>query len=116
MMNPRDSQEQPASTDRRTRTVVAVIAVALAVAALMGIVALRGPDAEQAAIHGLPPHERRVLYEQTLCTLTSTCTSARRSAGLDDFCRRQARFVVKFPECDTACASLAGKFRDVPTR
>jgi hypothetical protein len=109
-------QEQLPSPDRRTRTVVAVIAVALAVAGLMVIVGLRGPDREQAAIRELPPQERRVLYEQTLHTLTSTCASARRSTGLDDFCRRQAKFVVKFSECDAACASVANKFRDVPTR
>jgi hypothetical protein len=114
-------QSQSRSQDRhrlegRTRTVVAIAAGVIAATGLAAIVWLRGPDREQAAIGGLAPQERRALYERTLSTLQSTCASSKGSTGLDDFCRDQAEFIVKFPECNASCAALAGKFRGIPTR
>jgi hypothetical protein len=102
--------------DRRKRTFTGVGAVAIAIACLVVVVWLRGPDQESVAIRSLPEHERRALYDRTLGTLESSCSPSRRRKGLDDFCRTQAEFVVKFPECDARCASLAAKFRSTPTR
>lgn len=55
----------------------------------------------------LPEPERRALYERTLHALTSTCQATPRSSGLEDFCREQAQFVLRFPECDASCRALS---------
>jgi hypothetical protein len=53
--------------------------------------------------------ERHALYERTLQTLQSpSCDPARN--GLKDYCRQQAEFIIKFPECDAACGELAKRF------
>jgi hypothetical protein len=82
---------------------------------LAATVWLHASDPERTALQRMPLDERQALYERTMRTLESTCAPANRPA-LIDFCRTQAEFVAKFPECDAACASLARKFRPQPTR
>jgi hypothetical protein len=98
------------------RNVFAITAMAIAVAGFVAIVWFRGSDQEQTAIRRLPDSDRRALYERTMRTLQSTCVAPERTRGLDDFCRGQAEFILKFSECDAPCVSLAGKFRPNPTR
>lgn len=63
----------------------------------------------------LPPSERRALYERTLETLRTTCSQAR-GPELADYCRQQADFVKRFPECDSECRELAARFAPRPSR
>ena len=73
---------------------------------------------EQRAVRALPAPERRALYERTLVTLNSPpCNSQKSGKGLRDFCRKQAEFIVEFPECDRPCAEQAkGILLDNPAR
>jgi hypothetical protein len=103
-----------AKTERRKT--IAAAALLLSVAAVVAVLSLKGPDAETKAITALSEAERRALYERILRTLETTCDQAKRPHGLDDFCKEQAEFIVKFPECDAACASRAARFRPLPAR
>jgi hypothetical protein len=103
-----------AKTERKKT--IAATALLLTVAAVIAVLSLRGPDSETKAIGTLSATERRALYERTLQTLETTCDRTKRPHGLDDFCREQAEFVVKFPECDAACSQRAAQFRPLPAR
>jgi hypothetical protein len=103
----------PAPSKRKT---VAFVAIGIVIAATVTILWLWNSDAERKAILNLPPSERRALYERTLRTLETTCNPQGRARGLDDFCRNQAEFIVRFPECDAACASVAEPHRSAPSR
>lgn len=83
---------------------------------IMAVVLIWSQTAEQRAIRHLPASERKALYERTLSTLRSPCSSSQRSNGLADFCRDQARFVLEFPECDTPCNVLAKQYLNAPSK
>lgn len=95
---------------------IAGAALVVTVLAVSTVLWLHGPDAETKAIGALSADERRTLYERTLRTLETTCDRTHRPRGLDDYCREQAEFVVKFPECDTGCEERAAGFRPLPAR
>ena len=103
----------PAPSKRRA---VAFVAIGITCAATFALLWLWNPDAERDAIVKLPEPERRALYERTLRTLETTCRSNGRASGLADFCRGQAEFILRFRECDAACASVAELHRSVPAR
>jgi hypothetical protein len=63
--------------------------------------------AERRAVRNLPLEERGALYHTTLGTLRGPCGASQPSDGLDAFCRKQAEFIVEFPECDGTCMALA---------
>jgi hypothetical protein len=107
--------EMLAAKTERKKTIVGA-ALLLATATVVAVVSLRGPDAETKAIKALSEPERRALFGRTLRTLETTCDQTKRPRGLDDFCREQAEFVLKFPECDAACSRRAAQFRPLPTR
>jgi hypothetical protein len=77
---------------------------------------LFGADTERRAVRRLPEGERRALFERTLRTLETSCARAKRSRGLDDYCREQAEFLLNFPECDAACRAVSLEFSGLPTR
>ena len=60
--------------------------------------------AERRAIRSLPPTERSALFEHTMRGFEDLCMPPRN--GLEQHCRRQASFLVNFPECDEHCLSL----------
>lgn len=60
--------------------------------------------AERRAVRALPPDERGALFEQTMRGFQDLCVPPR--TGLEQHCRRQAAFLVNFPECDEPCLSL----------
>ncbi len=72
-------------------------------------------QSEQRAIQALPEAERQGLHRRTLEDLTSVC-AATHSSDLDQYCERQARFILHFPECDDACRQLAHRQLGTPTR
>jgi hypothetical protein len=71
--------------------------------------------AEERAIRGLPEAERVELYRRTQEDLRTLCEPVR-AARLDDHCRSQASFIVKFPECDDTCRKLATRQLESATR
>jgi hypothetical protein len=60
--------------------------------------------AERRAVRALPPAERATIFAQTLHEFADLCAPSR--PGLEQHCRRQASFLVNFPECDEHCQSL----------
>jgi len=105
---------QPFATISKKPLLVAGILLALAL--LLAVWWWWGGRAERVAIADLDPQERAALYQRTLQNLRSTCEPPERPRGLDDYCRRQADFILKFPECDSACRSLANRQSNQPSR
>jgi hypothetical protein len=103
------------SARQRSRHIAAIVAL-LAVFVGLVLVWSANQRSQRRAVEGLPQAERRELYERTLRTLQSPSCDPQRSKGLDDYCREQADFIVQFPECDAACAELANRHRQRPTR
>jgi cytochrome b pre-mRNA-processing protein 3 len=60
---------------------------------------------EQQVIRELPAAQRHALYERTFETLSTVCVKPG-DPMLQDYCRSQAAFIVRFPECDDACRAL----------
>ena len=99
----------------RLRVASLVALLAAGVTAVTAVWVWNG-QAEQRAILRLPEGARRALYERTLQTLQSSCKLDEGVGDLDDFCRSQAEFITKFPECDPSCSAVAKLYRDRPTR
>lgn len=59
---------------------------------------------ERRAVRAMPPAERVAVYEETMRGFEDLCTPPR--AGLESHCRRQAAFLLNFPECTQHCQSL----------
>jgi len=103
----------PAPSKRKT---IALAAIGVICAATVSILWLWNPDTEQKAIMELPEPERRALFERTLRTLETTCRPEGRESGLEEFCRRQAEFILRFPECDAHCSGATAPYRSAPSR
>jgi cytochrome b pre-mRNA-processing protein 3 len=80
-----------------TRVLVGALAVLLLLAGLQWML-----GAEQRALRGMEPGKRTVLFQESFASFETLC---REDPGgfLTANCRRQARFLDKFPECGTAC-------------
>jgi hypothetical protein len=60
------------------------------------------------SIRGLPAAERAQIYQRALSEAESDCATPAASQGaLHEHCRRQAEFLVLFPECDGRCQQVA---------
>jgi cytochrome b pre-mRNA-processing protein 3 len=68
-----------------------------------------------AELRAMPALERAALYARTLETLRTTCTQIQGSELLD-YCRQQAEFVSRFPECDAACQGACQRLLPRPTK
>jgi hypothetical protein len=104
---------EPAS--RRSQKYLAVFAASGLASAVLALWFSTGA-AERDALVRLPEPQRRALYERTRHTLESTCDGASRPSGLEDFCREQAEFARKFPECDAACQARSQRYLAAPSR
>ena len=60
--------------------------------------------AERRAVRALPPAERAALFDQTMRGFEDLCAPPRN--GLEQHCRREASFLLYFPECDEHCLGL----------
>jgi cytochrome b pre-mRNA-processing protein 3 len=90
------------------------ILMGLVLVAMLGVVAwLAGSENTRSG--PLREPERQALYERTLGTLSEFCDPKRGLKGIDDFCRQQADFILRFPQCDTACRALVAPYHR-PTR
>lgn len=99
------------SSARRVLTWLAA-AVALLLALAVAVCMQTRLDRE---ISDLPEPERRALYERTRETLRSPCSQAR-GPEVAEYCRQQADFIKRFPECDSECRELAARFAPQPSR
>jgi cytochrome b pre-mRNA-processing protein 3 len=91
------------------------ILIGVAVVAALGLVAwLSG--SQNTAAGPLREPEGGALYERTLGTLSRFCDPKRDLKGIDEFCRQQADFIIRFPQCDAACRALAAPHHSLPTR
>jgi hypothetical protein len=59
-------------------------------------------------LQALQQSERAALYSRTLDTLKGPCSHAL-DPSLTNYCREQAAFITRFPECDTECHALAAR-------
>lgn len=59
---------------------------------------------ERRAIRAMPAGERAELFQITLRGFEELCTPPR--DGLQHHCRREASFLINFPECDDHCLSV----------
>lgn len=87
---------------------------ALLLAAVVAILVLQRARLAR-ELSELPAAERRALYERTLETLGTACLHAR-GGEVADYCRQQADFLTRFPECDAPCRDLAARFAPRPSR
>ncbi|HTE53938.1 MAG TPA: hypothetical protein VK698_23950 [Kofleriaceae bacterium] len=85
---------------------LAATAIAIAVAGLL-FLWIWDRASEERAIRDMPAPERAGLYRRTFEDLTGLCGPGR-AGDLAEHCERQARFILKFPECDAGCQRLAG--------
>jgi hypothetical protein len=60
--------------------------------------------AERRAVRALPASERAALFDQTMHGFDDLCVPPR--IGLERHCRREASFLLNFPECDQHCLSV----------
>ncbi|MCI0572993.1 MAG: hypothetical protein L0Y66_19785 [Myxococcaceae bacterium] len=77
----------------------------LVVLALLGFL-VWNQGQERRALSRMPSDERAELYSRALADLEVLCSDARQTALVHE-CRRRARFLLKFPECDGKCRALA---------
>ena len=78
----------------------AVATVALAGLLLLGAY-VWSENAPSRALARMDPLARKVEYDRVLAELRSLCAPP--EPALEEHCRHQARFLVRFPECDAAC-------------
>jgi hypothetical protein len=90
-----------------------LISCAFGAALVLTATISRDPRSNTAAT--IPTEERRVLYGRILQTLREQCANNTTDA-LDDYCREQAEFVSRFPECDTSCRESVQRFAPHATR
>ena len=88
---------------------------ALALAAVIGTFASIESNLDR-EIRDLPTAQRTALYLRTLDTLRTTCEQVARGATMTEYCREQAKFIERFPECDAACHKVAMRFGPTPSR
>lgn len=90
-------------------------ATVLLVMASFGLLWYWQGAAEARALESMSQVERRALYLRTRQNIQEVC-GEHLMAGMAEFCREQAEFVVRFPECDTSCRSVAERISLRATR
>jgi hypothetical protein len=59
------------------------------------------------AIAALPLTEQQQMYRRTYEELVTVCSA---QPGLEDHCRSEAELILRFPQCDAECHTLARRF------
>jgi hypothetical protein len=65
-------------------------------------------SAEQRAVVHLTAEQRRLALVETYRTLETVCAGSPK--GLEDYCQKQASFLLELPECDPECRAFARDF------
>jgi len=69
----------------------------------------------QQELLALPSQQRHALYVHTLETLETVCSHAQ-GPDLSEYCREQAQFIVRFPECGANCQATCRRLAPRPTK
>ncbi len=114
----RQPQPPAASTSAPSRTAAAsgpirlLLAAAVAVGVWMAALSVHERRLDR-AITALPPTMQHEMYRRTYEELATVCST---QPGLDDHCRDEAELIVRFPQCDGACRTLARRFSPAATK
>jgi len=100
----------PEKRKRAVRAVGVVLAALLLVAGLLWVL-----GAEQRAINAMEPGKRAVVFQQSFASFETLCGGYSGEALMAN-CRRQARFLRLFPECDGSCRSEVSRYVGEATR
>lgn len=101
--------------ERKTLGMLVRAAAALLVMASFGVLWYSQGAAEDRALAAMSSSERLALYRRTRQNIQEVC-GEHLMAGMAEFCREQAEFVLRFPECDASCRSLAERISLRATR
>jgi hypothetical protein len=104
----------PTSADQGTLPVRSLLVVTLVGTLCFGAIVWHHARAK-AELTSMPAQERYSLYERTLSTLHTTCSQVDGEA-LQEFCKQQAEFVSRLPECDASCLATCQRYLPRPTR
>ena len=69
----------------------------------------------QQELLALPSQQRHALYVHTLETLETVCMRTQ-GPDLTEYCREQARFIVRLPECGATCQEICRRLAPKPTK
>ena len=100
----------PEQSKRVVRALWVVLAVLLLVAGLFWVL-----GTEQRAINAMEPGKRAAVFQQSFATFETLCDEYPGEALMAN-CRRQARFLRHFPECDVVCRSEVSRYVGEATR
>jgi hypothetical protein len=92
------------------RVAVLGLSVLLLVAGLLWVL-----GAERRAVLSMEPEKRAVLFQESFASFESLCHEDPGGALTAD-CRRQARFLARFPECGDACRAEVSQYIGQATR
>jgi len=92
--------------ERKVLTGVAGVGIAL-VLLVAGLLWVLG--AEQRAIQTMEPGRRAVVFQRSFASFESLCREDP-GGSLSADCRRQARFLQKFPECVDVCREEVSRY------
>ncbi len=102
------------SLSPRTRRALGWVGAALAIILVLAAWAVLQTRMNR-ELSQLPRPARRALYERTIETLRTSCMQAS-GPEVTDYCRQQADFIKRFPECERDCRELAARFAPKPSR
>lgn len=104
---------QASSSSARTQRQIYLGAAALALVLLgSGLWSYRQTQQE---LFALPSAERQSLYQHTIETLENICERTH-GTELNEYCRTQAQFIARFPECGATCQEVCRRFSPRPTK
>jgi cytochrome b pre-mRNA-processing protein 3 len=106
---PDDSQPERSFTPWRHALLLGLLVVVVVL-----ILWLRALTAEQRAINNMEPQARAKLFQETWQGVQTLC-QPQMDSTLVSRCRQEARFLLKFPECDESCRRFLDPFA-YPTR
>ncbi len=108
------SQGAPLLTRDEWKVIGRVAVVGLSVLLLLaGLVWVLG--AERRALLSMEPGKRAVFFQESFASFETLCHEDPGGA-LTANCRRQARFLSQFPECDAACHAEVSLYYGKATR
>jgi hypothetical protein len=95
-------------TARQFRLPFALVTVVLVATFGVAIVAVGEWQSERELEH-LPADARRTLFGSLLATVRDSCSRID-DDDMTEYCMEQARFLARFPECETTCQQLCQRF------
>ena len=85
------------------KTAIWRAALAVMVAAGLGLFWTRRQGMERRALFTLSPAERQEIYQREVATFRTLCIIKAGEADWEERCQQRADFLLRFPECDSQC-------------